>query len=298
MEQSTAKFAPQLRALVALVARDGHMTRAAGDLAIPQSSMSRRISALQSALSVPLLIHDGRSVRLTPAARELAARVRGPLAEVDQALAELGSDADPDRGTVRFGFPLTMGSGRIPDLLAQFHQHHPGIRVQLKQAHGSELNADLLSGALDLAVVIPAPAEGNHQIIGVQPVFAVLPESHHLATAAQLSLDALEGEVFIANPTTYNLRELTETWCRDAGYEPDITIEVTEFATIRELVVRNLGIALLPHDDRIPPGIVEVPLEGDHHTRSIALAWTTTTQAPPTRRLHKYLQDRYVKDPS
>ena len=294
------QLAPQLRALVALVDRDGHMTSAAGDLVIPQSSMSRRIAALQTALGVPLLIPDGRTVRLTPAARELASKARGPLAELDQALAELDSDSDPDRGTVRFGFPLTLGSGQIPDLLAQFRQLHPGIRVQLKQAHGSELNADLLAGALDLAVVIPAPAGGNHTVIGHQPVFVTLPAAHHLATSTELSLDALDGEVFIGNPTTYNLRQLTETWCREAGYEPDIAIEVTEFATIRELIARNLGIALLPHDDRLPPGIVEIPLAGDRHTRSIALAWATTTQAPPTRRLHEHLLDRYTDsfDPS
>lgn len=104
MDQWTVHLAPQLRALVALAAHDGHMTQAAAALDIPQSSMSRRIHALQTTLRVPLLIHDGRTVRLTPDAQRLAACVRGPLDELDDKLTEV-TEADPDHGTVRFGFP-------------------------------------------------------------------------------------------------------------------------------------------------------------------------------------------------
>lgn len=287
------QLAPQLRALVALAIHDGHMTRAAAELGIPQSSMSRRINALQMTLWVPLLIHDGRTVRLTAEAHRLASQARGPLDDLDRFLAEISGDADPDHGTVRFGFPLTMGSGRIPDLLASFRQRHPGIRVQLKQAHGSELEAHLLTGELDLAVVIPVPARLNHLTIGAQQIYVVLPKDHHLADKSELRLDALEGEVFIANPPSYNLRQLTESWCRQAGYEPDIAIEVTEFATIRELISRNLGIALLPHDVRTPTDITEIPLNGHTYTRTIALAWGTTTQSAPTRRLSDYLLNHF-----
>ena len=283
------QLAPQLRALVALAIHDGHMTQAAASLEIPQSSMSRRINALQAALRVPLLIHDGRTVRLTPEAHRLAVQVRGPLDALDQSLAEITGAADPDHGTVRFGFPLTMGSGHIPDLLASFRHQHKGIRVQLKQAHGSELESDLLAGDLDLAVVIPAPTRLHHITIGAQRIYAVLPQRHRLAGADELHLEELEGEMFIATPPSYNLRQLTQTWCREAGYDPDIAIEVTEFATIRELISRNLGIALLPHNDRTPTGITEIPLAGPHYTRSIALAWATTTQSAPARRLKDYL---------
>lgn len=269
------------------------MTKAAEGLGIPQSSMSRRINALQTVLHLPLLIHDGRTVRLTPEAHRLAARARGPLDELDQILAEITGDADPDHGTVRFGFPLTMGTGTIPDLLAAFRRKYPGIRVLLKQAHGAELEADLLAGHLDLAVIIPAPKRLHHIVIGEQRIYAVLPAKHHLAAAPKIDLEALDGEVFIANPSSYNLRRLTETWCHDAGYDADIAIEVTEFATIRELVSRSLGIALLPHDDLAPKGIVEIPFTDDRYARSIALASATSSQSPPTRRLSDYLLGQF-----
>lgn len=285
------RLAPQLSALVALSTHDGHMTEAAAALGIPQSSMSRRIHGLQSKLEVPLLVADGRTVRLTPAAQRLAAQSRGPLDALNRALMELTDDVDPDRGIVRFGFPLTMGTGQMPDLLADFRREYPGIHVVLKQAHGTELTNDLRRGALDLAIVIPAPDDVDHRIVGYQDIYVTLPESHHLARRRALRIDALDGEPLIANPTSFHLRRITEQWCRTAGLVPDISIEVTEFATIRELVARGLGIALLPHDDRAPSGLVEVPLVGSKYRRTVALACSTTVQSVPTRRLNDYLVD-------
>lgn len=289
MNQWTNRLAPQLRALVELAVHDGHMTQAAAALGVPQSSMSRRIHALQEELHVPLLIHDGRVVRLTTAAQRLARQVREPLRELDQAIDDVTGEADPDQGTVRFGFPLTMGSGRVPDLLAAFRRQYPGIKVLLKQAHGSALSADLLAGDLDLAVVIPAPERLRHVRVGTQQIRAVVPDDHPLAALKHVRLADLKNETVIANPPSYNLRQLTEAWCQEAGFTPDIAFEVTEFATIRELVNRGLGIALLPHDERLPPGLTELPLLGSRYHRDITLAWGATTEAPPTRRLSSFL---------
>ncbi|MGW0455071.1 LysR substrate-binding domain-containing protein [Gordonia sputi] len=289
MDDWTTLLAPQLSALVALLTHDGHMTSAAADLGIPQSSMSRRIHGLQATLKVPLVVADGRNVRLTPAARRLASQTRGPLEALNRTLAELTDEVDPDRGTVRFGFPLTMGTGHMPDLLAQFRRQYPGIHVVLKQAHGSELTADLRSGALDLAVVIPASDDVDHRIIGYQGIYVTVADTHALAGRVNLHIEDLAGETFIANPRSYHLRRITEEWCRKAGFTPRISIEVTEFATIRELVARRLGIALLPHDERAPSGLAEVTLAGDEHRRSVALARAASFQSAPTARLHDYL---------
>jgi DNA-binding transcriptional LysR family regulator len=290
-----ARFAPQLQALVELDAHRGHMTQAAAALGIPQSSMSRRIRALESDLRMPLLLHAGRTVRLTPAAERLARGVRQPLRDLGLAIDAVAADTDPDHGTARFGFPLTMGSGRVPDLLSEFRRTYPGVKVTLRQAHGSELVDDLLAGDLDLAIVIPPPRGLRHTIIGTQKIHVSLPRQHRLAAARRLRLDELKDETFIANPPTYNLRQLTETWCQQAGFTPDISVEVTEFATIRELIHRNLGIALLPHDERQPLGIAEVPLVGARYERAIALASATATEAPTTRRLSTFLLDHFAE---
>ncbi|MFT4124810.1 MAG: LysR family transcriptional regulator [Gordonia sp. (in: high G+C Gram-positive bacteria)] len=251
MDEWMALLAPHLRALDELAAHGGHMTRAAAALRIPQSSMSRRIHALEKTLGVPLLVREGRAVMLTPAAVAIARQTRGALRELDDAVRRAVTEADPEHGTVRFGFPLTMGSGVIPDILAAFHRHHPGISLRLKQAHGQSLIADLAAGVLDLAVVIPPPpqalADGvDRVLVGTQDIVVVLPDDHPLAAHAIVPIAALREETFIANPASYHLRRLTEEVCARAGFDPAVAIEITEFASIVELVGRGLGVALLP----------------------------------------------------
>lgn len=289
MDDLSTLLAPQLRALTELAAHEGHMTQAAAALKIPQSSMSRRIHALEATLRAPLLIHDGRTVRLTPAAMTLAQKARGPLQELDAALANIAGDADEDTGTVRFGFPLTMGSGAVPDLLAAFRREYPGIHLQLKQAHGSALIDDLRNGVLDIAITIPPPADLHCTILATQKVCLVVPQSHPLARATTVDLAELRSEMFIANPLSYNLRQLTEEWCQQAGYTPNVTVEITEFATIRELIVRELGVSLLPRSERPLPGIVEIPLRGDQYRREIALAWAITNQTAVAKRFAEFV---------
>jgi DNA-binding transcriptional LysR family regulator len=293
MDQWMGLLAPQLRALAALADNDGHMTRAADSLGIPQSSMSRRIHALEKTLGLSLVIHDGRAVQLTPAAHQLAERTRDPLHELEAAIDTIAGEADPDHGTVRFGFPLTMGSGRVPALIAEFHRVAPGIRLQINQAHGSELSADLSSGALDVAVVIPPPADVRCTLIGTQPIRVVLSTDHRLASRRRLRLEELHDETFIANPASYNLRQLTETWCAGAGFTPQIPVEITEFVTIRELIGRGLGIALLPHDPRRAPNTIEVPLSPDTYRRDISLAWGPTAVTPASRRLLTFIRSGF-----
>lgn len=287
------QLAPQLRALEALADHEGHMTRAADSLGIPQSSMSRRIHALEKTLGLSLVIHDGRTVQLTPAAHQLAERTRDPLRELEATIDTIANEADPDHGTVRFGFPLTMGSGRVPALIAEFHRRVPGIRLQIKQAHGSELSADLRTGTLDVAVVIPPPTDARHTLVGTQSIRVVVPTDHRFASRRRLRLEELAGETFIANPISYNLRQLTETWCTTAGFTPQIPVEITEFATIRELIGRGLGIALLPHDERSAPNTTEISLTPDTYQREIALAWAPTAVTPASRRLLAFIRNGF-----
>lgn len=288
MEHWLGLLAPQLQALAELAAHDGHMTRAAEALGVPQSSMSRRIHALETDLRIPLLIRTGRTVRLTPAAIDLARRIGEPLRELGLAIDAVVGENDGEHGTVRFGFPLTMSTGRIPDLLSAFRHAHPGITVTLTQAHGAELAARLERGALDLAIVIPPPEHLHHTVIGSQEILAALPSDHALATRESVSLAELAGETFIANPPDYHLRRMTEQWCAEAGFTADTAFEVNEFGTIAELVARGLGVALLPRDDRAPSGMATVPLAGRHH-RAVALARATATLAPAARALHDFI---------
>ncbi|MGW6728693.1 LysR family transcriptional regulator [Nocardia sp. NPDC055029] len=255
-------LAPLLAAFEA-AADEGHFTRAAQRLGVPQSSLSRRIKTMEQALGVALFQPVGRGVTLTPQGRELYEHTRGLVRALGDAVRRVRADADPDSGLVRFGFPLTLGPVSIPTLLAQFHTRAPRIRLHLVQAHGEALAEQVRDGRLDLAVMIPPPADLPTVPLGRQRIDLHVARTHPLAGRTHIDLAELADAAFIANPPSYQLRSLLDTWCAAAGFTPRVLFEITEFETLRELVALGLGVALLPAAEIPHPDLAVVRIDGE-----------------------------------
>ncbi|MGW4535238.1 LysR family transcriptional regulator [Nocardia sp. NPDC004340] len=284
----------QVEALIPLLAAfdaaagEGHVTRAAQLLGVPQSSVSRRLKAVEQAVGVKLFQPVGRRIALTAAGQELHERTRGLVQALTDAVDVVRSDADPDSGLVRFGFPFTLGPVSIPSLLADFHAGAPRIRLHLVQAHGSALTDMVRDGRLDLAVTIPAPDDLPAIILGHQRLHLYVADAHPLATRTEVELAELADEPFIANPPTYHLRRLVDSWCAEAGFTPRVGFEITEFETLRALVAQNLGIAVLPAPEVDHPGLSRVAL-ADARDRSIGLVSGGHRPTPAVARLRDHV---------
>ncbi|MFF2555465.1 LysR family transcriptional regulator [Nocardia sp. NPDC058058] len=269
-------------------AHTGHITRASQELGVPQSSLSRRLKAVEKAIGVQLFHQVGRGIALTPAGRELFERTNGLVRALDDAISTVRGNSDPETGLVRFGFPLTLGPVSIPSLLAQFHSSAPRVRLHLVQAHGEALAAMIGDGQLDLAVMIPSPTDLAAQVLGQQRIHLYVPHGHRLAAADSVDLADLREEVFIANPSTYHLRRLLDSWCTAVGFTPNVVFEITEFETLRSLVAHGLGVALLPEPETPHPGLHRVWLSGARE-RTIGLVSGNHRPTPVVTRLHDYI---------
>ncbi|WP_040809199.1 LysR substrate-binding domain-containing protein [Nocardia concava] len=284
----------QVEALIPLLAAfdaaadEGHITRAAQRLGVPQSSLSRRLKAVEQAVGVRLFQPVGRRVALTAAGQELYERTRGLVRSVGDAVDVVRSNADPDSGLVRFGFPFTLGPVSIPSLLADFHTGAPRIRLHLVQAHGTALVEMVRDGRLDLAVTIPAPDDLPTIVLGFQRIHLYVASTNPLASRAEVDLADLADQPFIANPPTYHLRRFFDSWCATAGFTPQVGFEITEFETLRALVAQNLGIAVLPAPELPYPGLTRVTLTGERE-RSIGLISGNHRPTPAVERLRDHI---------
>ncbi|MCX5083671.1 LysR family transcriptional regulator [Streptomyces sp. NPDC056121] len=296
-EDIVKTLAPRL-SYFAAVARTEHVTRAAHELGIPQSTLSRALVRLEQDLGVELFARHGRTVSLTPAGRTFLASVDKALAEVGRAAESVRADADPASGKVAFGFLHTMGSETVPGLIRAFRADHPGIRFSLVQNYGEAMLERLRAGELDLCLTSPIPdAPGLvARRLDEQRLRLVVPDDHRLAGRKRVRLAEAADETFVTLEPGYGLRRITDGLCTEAGFKPRIAFEGEETETLRGLVAAGLGVALLPPPAVPRPGVVELTVTGQRAVREIGVAWLDGhPDTPPVAAFKKFLLSRRGK---
>ncbi|MGI5402496.1 LysR family transcriptional regulator [Streptomyces sp. CA-135486] len=267
-------LAPRL-AYFAGVARHEHVTRAAQELAVPQSTLSRAMVRLEEDLGVALFTRKGRTVSLTPAGRTFLTSVERALAEVERAAESVRADADPSAGKVAFGFLHTMGSETVPELIRRFRVDHPRVRFTLVQNYGEAMIERLRAGELDLCLTSPVPDAPDlvARRLDEQRLRLVVPDDHRLASRKRIRLAEAADEVFVTLEPGYGLRRITDDLCAEAGFTPRVAFEGEEAETLRGLVAAGLGVALLPPPAVARPGVVELTVTAPRAVREIGVAW-------------------------
>ena len=140
------------------VARHGSTIRAAKTLGLNQSTVQRRIAALERELGRPLFERrpDGyRLTRLGEELRPLAEQIETDVVGLSRRAASSGTELV---GTIRVTCPETAGYRMIKSpLIEAFHRLHPGLRVEIMMV---DQILDLARGEADIAFRTILPNDG------------------------------------------------------------------------------------------------------------------------------------------
>lgn len=287
-------LAPRLAQFVA-VARHEHVTRAAHELGVPQSTLSRAVTRLETDLGIALFARHGRTVSLTPAGRVFLSSAERAIAAVEQAAESVRSDADPATGKVAFGFLHTLGWETVPGLLREFRADHPKVRFALIQNYGEAMLDRLRAGDLDLCLTSPVPDEPElvARRLDEQRLSLVVPDDHRLAARKRIRLAEVADESFVTLERGYGMRRILDSLCAQAGFKPRIAFEGEEAETIRGLVAAGLGVALLPPPAFPRPGVRELTVTAPRAVREIGVAWLAGhPDTPPVAAFKQFLLSR------
>lgn len=131
---------------------------AADALGIPNSTLSRRIGALEKAIGLRLLNRTTRKVEPTEAGQLYYERSRRIVEEARLVHEQLGDMLAQPRGVLRASVPEGFAIAFLAPLIAEFSLLYPGITFELELT--SRL-ADLVSEPLDVAIRMGYPANSN-----------------------------------------------------------------------------------------------------------------------------------------
>ena len=129
--KTSQRFLPSISLLNAFesVARTGGVSAAARELSLTQGAVSRLIQKLEAQLEVPLFHRANRRMELTAAGKAYAPEVRKALEIIIEASLSLRTNSGG--GTLRLAILPTMGTRWLAPLLPEFLELHSGVTLNL-----------------------------------------------------------------------------------------------------------------------------------------------------------------------
>jgi DNA-binding transcriptional LysR family regulator len=131
------------------VAQFESISRAARSLGMPISTVSRRLSVLESKLGVSLLRRTTRRVSVTAQGREYLNQCREPIALLEEAERALRLGQRRPEGLLRISVPVILSQEPFLNFLSGFLKAQPRIRIEL---FITNLFLDLVAENLDVAI--------------------------------------------------------------------------------------------------------------------------------------------------
>lgn len=132
-----------------LVAELGSIAEAARALGETKSSVSRRISRLETVLGCRLFDRTARSSRILTEGTAFYPYIRDAMEKIDDGVAVVTRTATDAAGVVRLTAPLDLSMTLLPEVLNRLSDQYPEISVALRS---SDSFLDLAADRIDIAL--------------------------------------------------------------------------------------------------------------------------------------------------
>src|SRR4051812_20202929 len=276
-----------LRVLEA-VARHGSVTEAAKELCYSQPSVSHHLGRLEAAIGAKLVQRVGRGIRLTPEGELLAQRAAEILGRLDAASVELSARVGLRAGRVRLAGFQTVLSTLVPKAAAMLSRSHPGIELNIVDAHPVEGLRMLRSGHVDIALIFrntDTPLEEESVRLTYlldDPLYLVSDRPHQ-------RLEDHGDSAWVGGCD--RCRAATITACERAGFSPRIAYNCDDTVVTQSLVGAGMGVAIihgLALQAHRVPGVHATPLT-DRARKIYAATYGDPPDPPATTALIEIL---------
>ena len=281
------RLTPSMSVLVAFEAAARHcsFTKAADELSLTQSAVSRQVQALEALLGVDLFNREGRRIELTAAGALYQHELSAALGRIRSATLQTIAFSSGG-GTLHLAVLPTFGSKWLLPRMNDFYTRHPDIVVHI---HSRIMHADLASAAGDMNAIIvagsgPWPGFISHKLLTEKLVVvaspAALPEYRAMTPADLAASHSLLNVVSRPNAWSdwFERHALDHRMMRSGpGFE--LT------AHLIQAVVAGIGIGLVPRilvQDKIRAGTLVTLFEPMESGRGYYLAYANRYQNLPS----------------
>lgn len=232
------------------VAAHMNFTKAAAELFITQSAVTKAMDSLEEYLGTRLFVRQRQQLSLTEAGLVLqtfANRIYRLATEAEEAVSSLAVNPG---GVLRIGTTKTFARHLMPTFMIGFHEACPLVRIQMSEGTSNEMVQAVVNGHVDVAVVgrVPYPeAIDSHPFPArtQDPLVVVMTPGHRLAARERVLVSDLRLEPLLLRETGSGMRAKVMELFGKEGIVPNIVLEAANVDFTKELIRRGAGIGIL-----------------------------------------------------
>jgi DNA-binding transcriptional LysR family regulator len=275
------------------VARDGSTLAAGRSLRVSQTTVARRIAALEDALGMPLFDKRQAGYTITSAGEQLlerAVQVERAASGFAEASAAIARDT---KGMVRITTQEIFAVTLLAPILRELHERHPEILIELDDSQDFR---ELGEGEADIALR-SAVGDLGAGIVGRRLCdddwTLYCSKCYAAAHGVPTNRRQLRQHAFIGGGGP-KLWRAYSAWLHDLGLDDRVIMHHASAMGLMSAVRSGLGIAVLPRivADADPDLIQCVPPRGEHGRVMWLVTHERVRHSPPVRTVIDFLYDR------
>lgn len=261
------------------IAEEKSFSRAAEKMLRTQPAISITIKRLEEELGESLFDRSSKNGSLTEAGRVLLSYAQRMLNLRDEAIEAVGELRGMFRGRLTIGANESTSLYLLPPLLMEYRKRFPNIKIEVFRNISEKIPLEVSERNLDFGFLSYDPMHPNLQSLEIHrdELVLVVPPKHRLAKQSLVTVKDLGEEQFVAhNVKTPSRTKIFELF---AQYRTplNICLELATLETIKEFVLLNAGIAILPRlavEAEISSGkLAEVPVKGMKIEKTLRLVY-------------------------
>ena len=230
------------------VADQKSFSKAARNLHISQSAISRTIKALEDELGVVLFMRNAKSVELTDGGTIFLTHAKRVVFMFEHLKTDFENEFRLEQGSIRIGIPPITDAPIFAQLLGEFKKVYPQIDLELYEQGSKKVEISVQEGLIDIGIICtkPNPKEFESFYLTSDPLSVIVPKTSPLAKEPEIRLDMLSEESFVLHKDDFNLHDDILSNCKKIGFTPKIVFETSQRDLMLQTVSSGLGVAILP----------------------------------------------------
>ncbi len=210
------------------------------------SSLSKRVTELESSMGQVLFDRGGHRATLTEAGTRLVPLAAALLQQADRLQQEMGASTGL-RGPCRLGVGELTALTWLPRLVTALAQAHPALDLSVHVDVGEALAERLDRGELDAAVIAGAASRSALTSVPLaQAAFAWCAAPHVASSLPCMDANALRKQPLVTLPQGSGVTQLVDDWLRLAGVPSVRRLPCNHWGAIVGLLAHGQGVGLLP----------------------------------------------------